>query len=152
MSDEHDDIAEAPEGREATLKNDVHRAINDAQAARRQASRTYSATRERLIEQAEATGSKDPERDAAQVHAMMLRNIDRRMHRDVHAVFEKYGWSREQPHVEFSGAEQTREDRGQDQQERGGARRKEAREKLRESRPARSQQRSRRLSMEPERD
>jgi hypothetical protein len=150
MSEERDDGMDAPEEREPNLKNDVHRAINEAQAARRRASRTYSETRERLIEQAEATGSKDPERDAARLHAMMLKDIDRQMHSDVHAAFEKYGWSRERPQVEFSGAGRNREERGQDGDERGGAR-QETREARAESH-TRARQRSRRLSMEPERD
>jgi hypothetical protein len=149
MSDEmHDDMNEAaPEEREATLKSEVHHAINEAQTARRQASRTYSETRERLIEQARGVGSKDPERDAARLHAMMLKDIDRQMHREVHAVFEKHGWSRETPNVEFTGAE-----RGQVREERGDTSRQEPRQARAESRPGRFRSRSRRLSMEQERD
>ena len=35
----------------------------------------------------------------------MLRDIDKQEHKDIHAVFEKYGWSREEQAVNLSEAE-----------------------------------------------
>jgi hypothetical protein len=106
MSDEmHDSGVEE----EATFKAQVHGAIRGAQQARRDASRSYAETRERLIEQAKATGSKDPERDAGRVHAMMLRDLDKRAHRDVHAVFLNHGWSRDKQDVAFEPSARSRE-------------------------------------------
>lgn len=147
MSDDMTDAA--PEERdeeynEENLKNDVHRAINDAQAARRDASRSFGASREKLVEQARAAGSQDPERDAGRIHGMVLRDIDRQMHKSVHAAFEKYGWSRETPSVEFTGAERRREGRDRPAET--------DRETRREPRQRHSRRRSRQLSMEQDRD
>lgn len=100
MSEKSENVA-SENTRESHFKGDLHKAIDAAQTARRQASRSYMQRREELLEQARTMGSETPERDVARVQAAILKEIDRKEHRDVHAVFEKYGWEREKRQVNF---------------------------------------------------
>ena len=91
--------------REKHFKAELHEAIDTAQAARTQARRLFANAREELIAEARANGSENPERDAGRAQAQILKDIDRQEHKDIHAVFEKHGWSREFQEVTFSKGE-----------------------------------------------
>jgi hypothetical protein len=83
------------------FKAELHEAVDTAQKARTQASKIFYNERENLIEQAKAAGSQEPEKDVGSAQAEIKRNIDKQEHKDIHAVFEKYGWERGKKAVEF---------------------------------------------------
>lgn len=83
------------------FKADLHKAVDTAQKARTQSRRLFFQERENLIDEAKAAGSQQPEKDVGQAQAKIMADIDRQEHKDIHTVFETYGWERSKRAVEF---------------------------------------------------
>ena len=89
------------QAREHHFKAAIHKAVEDAAEARNQARRLFAKNREVLIEEARTDGSEAPEKDVSIAQAQTMRQIDRQEHKDLHAAFLRYGWSRDAQEVEF---------------------------------------------------
>lgn len=95
------------ENEQKHFKADLHKAVDTAQKARYQATKLFIQEREQLIETAKDQGSETPEKDVSIARRQTMDDVDRQEHKDIHAVFESYGWERGKRAVEFSGVDES---------------------------------------------
>lgn len=89
------------------FKAELHKAVDAAQQARTQSRKLFYQERENLIEEARRNGSQEPQKDVSIAQRQILTDIDRQEHKDIHAVFEKYGWERSKRSVAFHEHQET---------------------------------------------
>lgn len=114
ISEDREELNMSEIEKEGHFKADLHKAVDDAQKSRNQARRLFVQERDQLLEEASAIGSEAPEKDVSKAYGQTMRDIDRQEHKDIHAVFEDYGWERGKKTVEFhevEGVPETREDK-----------------------------------------
>ena len=109
ISEQKKEKLEMSEEEKTHFKADLHKAVDDAQKARTQSRRLFFQERENLIEEAKLAGSQEPEKDVGIAQAKIMGNIDRQEHKDIHTVFETYGWERGKSAVEFQEGQETNE-------------------------------------------
>ena len=98
------------EERATHFKGRVHEAVENAQKARRQASRLFNENREELVDRARASGSENPERDASRAQREIVDGVEKQLHADLHGIFVEAGWDRDHQAVEFMAHQETKED------------------------------------------
>lgn len=93
--------AEETMEREKHFKARVHEALEKFQTARSQATRTFYNERERLIEEARERGSENPELDVSRAQREVRRRLEASIHRDIHDIYQEFGWDPKKQHVAF---------------------------------------------------
>jgi hypothetical protein len=83
------------------LKAEVHDLVNKTVEARMQAGRMMSSERQRLLDEARSSGSQSPEEDVKSFQRALYRDIDEKLHRDIHATFSRYGYDADHQQVQF---------------------------------------------------
>ena len=83
------------------LKAEIHDAIDNSVKARMQVGMTMNRERERMIEEAKQNGSQDPQSDVKTLQKAMYDSVDEKLHKDIHAVFVKYGYDADHKQVSF---------------------------------------------------
>jgi len=85
------------------FKAEIHSAVDNSKQARIQAHKLFNnhETRDELIEKARENGSEHPEQDVQKLYHLALNDVDKQLHKDIHATFEKYGFDYDKKEVEF---------------------------------------------------
>lgn len=87
--------------KEKSFKAEIHAAIQSRKTAEYQARKLFSSTREEMISTARENGSETPEQDVKGMYRGTMQNIESQCHRDIHEVFERYGWEYDKQNVSF---------------------------------------------------
>jgi hypothetical protein len=87
--------------KETHIKAEIHAAKEKEKEAKFQARKLFASQREQLIETARENGSKQPEQEVSNLYKSMLGETEKQFHRDVHEVFQRYGWDYDKQQVEF---------------------------------------------------
>lgn len=96
------EIAKMSEQEKQThLKAEMHKLAEDAREARYQVSMLVNSTRETMLEEARNNGAEDPAGQVKAVVSSMYKGVEDKLHGDIHAAFQKYGYDADHQQVQF---------------------------------------------------
>ena len=83
------------------FKAELHKLIDDSSEARFQVSKIMNNERDRMLKEAKESGSQDPYKDVQGFQSRMYRDVQEKLHGDIHALCIKYGYEVDRQQVEF---------------------------------------------------
>ena len=85
----------------AHFKAELHKLVDNSNEARVQVSKLMNQERVRMIKEAEERGAQDPVKEVSAFQGRMYRDVQDKLHGDIHALCVKYGYSADQQQVAF---------------------------------------------------
>ncbi len=83
------------------FKAELHKLVDDSNEARVQVSKIMNQERARMIQEAKDRSAEDPIKEVSAFQGRMYRDVQDKLHGDIHALCVKYGYSADQQQVAF---------------------------------------------------